>query len=44
MRRHELTDEQYQKIENILPGRNGHVGVTAQVDATGRYMLAQQQI
>ena len=29
MRRHELTDEQYQKIENILPGRNGHVGVTA---------------
>ena len=29
MRRHELTDEQYKKLENILPGRNGHVGVTA---------------
>ncbi|HVV68695.1 MAG TPA: IS5 family transposase [Patescibacteria group bacterium] len=30
MRRHELTDEQFKKIENMLPGREGHVGVTAQ--------------
>jgi len=29
MRRHELTDEQFKKIEHILPGREGHVGVTA---------------
>lgn len=29
MRRHELTDEQFNKIEHILPGRKGHVGVTA---------------
>ncbi len=29
MRRHELTDEQYKKIENVLPGRSGYVGVTA---------------
>ena len=30
MRRHELTDEQFEKIKNMLPGREGHVGVTAQ--------------
>lgn len=29
MRRHELTDEQFKKIENMLPGREGHAGVTA---------------
>jgi transposase len=29
MRRHELTEEQFKKIETILPGRKGHVGVTA---------------
>jgi hypothetical protein len=29
MRRYELTDEQFKKIENMLPGREGHVGVTA---------------
>jgi hypothetical protein len=29
MRRRELTDEQFKKIEHILPGREGHVGVTA---------------
>lgn len=29
MRRHELTDEQFKKIKHILPGREGHVGVTA---------------
>jgi transposase len=29
MRRHELTDEQFEKIEYLLPGRKGHVGVTA---------------
>ena len=30
MRRHELTEDQFKKIENILPGRKEHVGVTAQ--------------
>lgn len=29
MRRHELSDEQYQKIEYLLPGRKEHVGATA---------------
>ena len=29
MRRHELSDEQFAKIEHLLPGRVGHVGVTA---------------
>ena len=29
MRRHELTDEQFNKIERMLPGRKEHVGVTA---------------
>ena len=29
MRRHELTDEQFKKIEYMLPGQIGHVGVTA---------------
>ena len=29
MRRHELTDEQFKKIEQMLPGQKGHVGVTA---------------
>ena len=29
MRRHELTEEQFKKIETLLPGRKGHVGVTA---------------
>jgi transposase len=30
MRRHELSDEQFKEIEHMLPGRKGHVGVTAQ--------------
>jgi len=30
MRRHELTDEQFEKIKDFLPGREGSVGVTAQ--------------
>lgn len=30
MRRHELTDEQFKKIENMLPGREGYVDATAQ--------------
>jgi len=29
MHRHELTDEQFNKIEHFLPGRKEHVGVTA---------------
>src|SRR5690348_3238886 len=29
MHHHELTDEQFEKIEYLLPGRKGHVGVTA---------------
>ena len=29
MRRHELTNEQFEKIKDFLPGRDGHVGVTA---------------
>jgi transposase len=29
MRRHELDDKQFKKIENLLPGRKGAVGVTA---------------
>jgi len=29
MRRHELTDEQFNKIEYMLPGQIGHAGVTA---------------
>lgn len=30
MRRHELTDEQFEKIKSLLPGRDETVGVTAQ--------------
>ena len=30
MRRHELTDRQYDKIKDFLPGREETVGVTAQ--------------
>ena len=29
MRRHELTDELFNKIEHMLPGRKEHAGVTA---------------
>ena len=29
MRRHALTDEQFHKIEHLLPGRKEHVGVIA---------------
>jgi transposase len=29
MRRYELSEEQWRRIENLLPGRHGHVGVTA---------------
>ena len=29
MRRHGLRDHQWKRIEDILPGRKGHVGVTA---------------
>lgn len=34
MRRHELTDEQFEKISLFLPGREGHVGVTAKDNRT----------
>ena len=30
MRRHELTDEQFDRIKSFLPGSDGTVGVTAQ--------------
>lgn len=30
MRRHEITDEQFDKIKDFLPGRKESVGVTAQ--------------
>src|SRR5262245_66566398 len=30
MPRYGLRDDQWQRIEDLLPGRNGHVGVTAQ--------------
>ncbi len=29
MHRHELTLEQFAKVEHILPGSKGHVGVSA---------------
>lgn len=29
MRRHELDEKQFKKIENLLPGRKGAAGVTA---------------
>ena len=29
MRRHELTTEQFAKIEHLLPGRKGHLGANA---------------
>ena len=29
MRRYEITDQQWQKIEHLLPGQAGHVGQTA---------------
>ena len=29
MRRHELTDDQFERIKGVLPGRDGYVGVTA---------------
>ncbi|SRR5579883_240481 len=29
MRRYEITDEQFEKIKDYLPGRKGYVGVTA---------------
>jgi hypothetical protein len=29
MRRYALRDDQWDRIEDILPGREGHVGVTA---------------
>ena len=29
MRRHELDEKQFKKIESLLPGREGAVGVTA---------------
>jgi len=29
MRRYALRDEQWERIEDLLPGRDGHVGVTA---------------
>lgn len=34
MRRHELTDEQFEKIKEFLPGRKGYVGVTAKNNRT----------
>lgn len=30
MRRHKLTDEQFDKIKSFLPGSDGTIGVTAQ--------------
>lgn len=33
MRRYELTDEEWEKIEILLPGRQGHVGKTRQITA-----------
>ena len=29
MRRHALRDDQWERIKDLLPGRDGHVGVTA---------------
>lgn len=29
-KRYEVSDEQWEKIKDLLPGREGHVGVTAQ--------------
>jgi hypothetical protein len=29
MRRYALRDDQWDRIEDLLPGREGHVGVTA---------------
>lgn len=29
MKRHELSEEQFKKIEDLLPGRKGSVGITA---------------
>ena len=29
MRRHGLRDDQWERIKDLLPGREGHVGVTA---------------
>jgi transposase len=29
MRRYALRDDQWERIEDLLPGREGHVGVTA---------------
>ena len=29
MRRYGLRDDQWERIERLLPGRDGHVGVTA---------------
>jgi transposase len=34
MRRHEMSDEQFKRIESILPGRKEHVGVTAKDNRT----------
>lgn len=31
-RRHALRDDQWARIENLLPGRPGHVGVTARAN------------
>ena len=32
MRRYALRDDQWERIEGLLPGREGHVGVTAKDD------------
>lgn len=34
MRRHEVSEEQFKKIEHLLPGRKGSVGVTAKNNRT----------
>ena len=34
MRRHELTESQFEKISHLLPGRQGSVGVTAKSNKT----------
>ena len=31
MRRHELTDDQFDRIKNVLPGRDGYVGAQLKI-------------
>ena len=36
MRRYGLRDDQWERIKELLPGREGHVGVTAKVSLAWR--------